>query len=54
MEENSHMYGLYRFKSGFRGSLDELAGEFDYVYSPFRKKLVDLAIALRAWLRRRS
>ena len=54
LDENSHMYGLYRFKSGFRGSLDELAGEFDYIYSPLRKRLVDTLIALRATLRRRG
>ena len=52
LDPNSHMYGLYRFKSGFRGSMDELAGEFDYIYSPLRKKLTDTAISLRAWLRR--
>ena len=48
LDPNSHMYGLYRFKSGFRGSMDELAGEFDYIYSPLRKKLTDTAISLRA------
>lgn len=52
LDPNSHMYGLYRFKSGFRGSMDELAGEFDYIYSPLRKKLTDTAISLRAWMRR--
>ena len=51
LDPNSHMYGLYRFKSGFRGSMDELAGEFDYIYSPLRKKLTDTAISLRAWMR---
>ena len=52
LDPDSHMYGLYRFKSGFRGSLDELAGEFDCIYSPSRKKLTDTALALRGWLRR--
>ncbi len=32
--EDSPMYGLYRFKRGFNGYVDELAGEFDYVYRP--------------------
>ena len=31
--------------------MDELAGEFDYIYSPLRKKLTDTAISLRAWMR---
>ncbi len=56
LEEGSHMYGLYQFKRGFNGQLDELAGEFDYLYHPGKAKLVDAAIAgagkLRA-LRRR-
>ena len=38
LDPDSHMYGLYRFKSGFRGSLDELAGEFDCIYSPQPQK----------------
>ena len=46
------MYGLYRFKKGFNGQLDELAGEFDYVYRPIRAKLVDHAINLNDTLRR--
>ena len=46
MDENGHMYGLYRFKRGFNGTLDELAGEFDYVYQPLKAKMVDKAIAL--------
>ncbi len=46
MDENGHMYGLYRFKKGFNGTLEELAGEFDYVYQPLKAKLVDKAIAL--------
>ena len=50
-DENDHLYGLYRFKKGFNGTLDELAGEFDYVYRPLRAKLVDHAIDLNEWLR---
>ena len=45
LEEGSHMYGLYQFKRGFNGQLDELAGEFDYVYQPLKAKLVDGALA---------
>ncbi|MCI8650518.1 MAG: peptidoglycan bridge formation glycyltransferase FemA/FemB family protein [Anaerotruncus sp.] len=51
MDENSHMYGLYRFKRGFNGSLDELAGEFDYIYQPIKAKLVDQALAWNGRLR---
>ena len=54
--ENGHMYGLYRFKRGFGGQVDELAGEFNYVYKPVVSRMVDLALwgneKLRA-LRRR-
>ena len=50
MDENGHMYGLYRFKRGFNGTLDELAGEFDYVYQPLKAKMVDKAIALNGSL----
>lgn len=51
LDENDHLYGLYRFKKGFNGTLDELAGEFDYVYRPVSAKLVDTAVDLIEWLR---
>ena len=51
IEEGSHMYGLYRFKKGFNGTLDELAGEFDYYYRPVAKKAVDIAEKLNVALR---
>lgn len=51
LDENHHLYGLYRFKKGFNGTLDELCGEFDYVYRPLAAKLVDKAIDLNEWLR---
>ena len=44
------MYGLYQFKRGFNGRLDELAGEFDYVYRPVKARMVDQAIALNGAL----
>lgn len=57
-DENDHLYGLYRFKRGFNGQLDELAGEFDYVYRPFAYQFVDTAIDAREklsdWRRRRA
>ncbi len=49
--EDGHMYGLYRFKRGFNGQVDELAGEFDYIYQPLKAKMVDHAIALNGKLR---
>ena len=51
IEENNPLYGLYRFKKGFGGRLDEGAGEFDYTYMPLRAKLVDILINLNNWLR---
>lgn len=50
-DQDHHLYGLYRFKKGFNGTLDELAGEFDYVYRPFSAKMVDKAIDLNEALR---
>ncbi len=38
------LYGLYRFKKGFNGQLDELAGEFDLIFKPFTNKLINLAV----------
>ena len=29
--ETGHMYGLYRFKRGFGGQVDELAGAVNYL-----------------------
>ena len=51
LDENDPLYGLYRFKKGFNGQIDELAGEFDYTYMPVRTKLVDLAIDANERLR---
>jgi len=51
-DKEDHLYGLYRFKKGFNGTLDELAGEFDYVYRPLCAKMVDKAIDLNEALRK--
>ncbi len=51
-KEGGHMYGLYQFKRGFGGQLDELAGEFDLVYRPIMKKLVGMALWLHTKLRK--
>ncbi len=47
LDENSAHYGLYRFKKGFNGQLDELLGEFDYNFRPFTAKLIDKMIDLK-------
>ncbi len=50
-EKDNHLYGLYRFKKGFNGTLDELCGEFDFIYRPLTSKLVEKAIDLNEWIR---
>lgn len=50
-ETDSHLYGLYRFKKGFNGTLDASCGEFDYVYRPLGAKVADIAVDLNEWLR---
>ena len=52
LTEGSHMYGLYQFKRGFNGQLDELAGEFDKIYRPVALRLVDAALAANGMLRK--
>ena len=59
-DESSPTYGLYRFKKGFNGRLDELVGEFTFTYKPLMARLVTFAMdmrdrlsALRGRLRRR-
>lgn len=49
-EEGGHMYGLYQFKRGFNGQVDELAGEFVYAYQPLKQKLVEQAMNLKGTL----
>lgn len=49
--EDNPLFGLYRFKRGFNGQVDELAGEFDYVYRPLSAKLANGAAALNERLR---
>ncbi|MEG0900021.1 MAG: peptidoglycan bridge formation glycyltransferase FemA/FemB family protein [Oscillospiraceae bacterium] len=51
-DETRPIYGLYRFKKGFNGQLDEYAGEFDYIYKPFMKKMVDLGVKVNKKLRK--
>lgn len=51
-DETRPIYGLYRFKKGFNGVLEEYAGEFDYVYHPALKKMVDLGVKANKELRK--
>jgi lipid II:glycine glycyltransferase (peptidoglycan interpeptide bridge formation enzyme) len=50
-DEDDHLYGLYRFKRGFNGRVDELAGEFDFLYKPAMARLVDFLIGVHEGLR---
>ncbi len=35
LDENNPMYGLYKFKVGFKGKFTEFIGMLDYVFNPF-------------------
>ncbi|MCL2034928.1 MAG: peptidoglycan bridge formation glycyltransferase FemA/FemB family protein [Oscillospiraceae bacterium] len=50
-DKSNPLYGIYRFKKGFNGTLDELCGEFDRKYRPLTERLVDKAIDISEWLR---
>jgi peptidoglycan pentaglycine glycine transferase (the first glycine) len=43
-------YGVYRFKNGFRGQVVELAGEFNYVFSPVCNLAVNVGKSLVRYL----
>ncbi len=42
------LFGLYRFKRGFNGYIDELVGEFDYIYRPLIYRFFNAAISVRS------
>lgn len=44
MNPENPLYGLFRFKDGFTGQVDELAGEYDYIYKPFFNNMVNMGI----------
>ncbi len=46
LDENSPLYGLYRFKKGFNGDFIEFIGEYDRVYAPFYYWLWQTALPL--------
>lgn len=39
-DESHPNYGVYRFKKGFNGRVLSYAGEFDYVFTPFKSKVL--------------
>lgn len=46
-DEANHLYGLYRFKRGFNGYVEQFVGEFDYVIHPMINRLYHLAEKIR-------
>ncbi len=50
--DNNPVFGLYQFKKSFNGQLDELAGEFNFVYSKRDKWLLETGIELNRILRK--
>ncbi len=49
-DPSNHLYGLYRFKKGFNGQLDELAGEFNLVFKPVVNKFINTAIDVKEFI----
>ena len=45
-EDNEHVGGLYRFKTGFCSDVTHFCGEFDYVFKPAAYKMVDVLTPL--------
>lgn len=50
--EDNPLYGLYRFKRGFNGYVEQFVGEYDYVMKPLIYKLFNFANKMRKKLRR--
>lgn len=46
-DESNPLYGLYRFKRGFNGYVEEFVGEYDYVINPLVYKGFNLANKIR-------
>jgi lipid II:glycine glycyltransferase (peptidoglycan interpeptide bridge formation enzyme) len=53
LDEKNPMYGLYRFKVGFRGKFTEFVGMLDYVFDPFVYFIAEKAITAFRELRRK-
>lgn len=41
LSEDNHLYGLYRFKSGFNATFTEFVGEYRYVFRPTAYKIIE-------------
>lgn len=46
LSENNHLYGLYRFKSGFNATFTEFVGEYRYIFHPVAFRIVETALPL--------
>mgnify|MGYP005952341965 CR=1 FL=1 len=46
LSEDNHLYGLYRFKSGFNAEFTEFVGEYRYVFHPLAFKFIEHAIPM--------
>lgn len=42
--EENHLYGLYRFKSGFNAVFTEFVGEYRYIFRPMAFRFVETAL----------
>lgn len=51
--KNNPLYGLYRFKSGWNGTITEFAGEFHYIFKPGIYKILEHGILEFRKLRRK-
>ncbi|NLV36082.1 MAG: peptidoglycan bridge formation glycyltransferase FemA/FemB family protein [Clostridiaceae bacterium] len=52
-DENNPMYGLYKFKVGFKGKFVEFVGMLDYVFNPFVNFLAEKCITAFREFRRK-
>lgn len=43
-DESHPNYGVYRFKKGFNGSVVRYAGEFDFIFSPAKYKIISFML----------
>jgi peptidoglycan pentaglycine glycine transferase (the first glycine) len=53
LDENNPMYGLYKFKVGFKGKFTEFVGMLDYVFNPFIYFVAEKGITAFRELRRK-
>ena len=53
LDENNPMYGLYKFKVGFKGRFTEFIGMLDYIFNPFIYFCAEKGVATFRELRRK-